>query len=375
MMVPVLTPNPGGTLAPENVVGREVEIARYWQVLERQSLVLVAPRRLGKSSVCRRMNAFAPAAFRCRYRDLEGLAWDPWDFVRVLFDDTNELLSPYQRTAARARSLLGKLAGLETPWVVLRESKRDWRPVLDSIFDELEEVGLAEGTKLVLFWDEFPMFLHDLSQSDPQGAMVLLDRLRAARQRMEHVRMVFTGSIGLEEVLSGLRERGYRNDPTNDMAKEVLPLMGEAQATGLGLGLLGDPAVAAHVAGITQGHPFLIQHVADRLRGVVPSVGAADRALDVLVDDPSDPLELSHYLDRLDGYGELRRPAVGVLDHVAVAPGADVGALVEATREEREKVVEVLRVLRRDLYLVREAGTFRFRLRFLEAWWRQERGL
>ncbi len=31
--------------------------------------------------------------------------------------------------------------------------------------------------------------------------------------RLDHVRMVYTGSIGLEEVLTDLREQGYSNDP------------------------------------------------------------------------------------------------------------------------------------------------------------------
>ena len=31
--------NPGGRLQPEDVVGRDREVARYWEILDRQGLV------------------------------------------------------------------------------------------------------------------------------------------------------------------------------------------------------------------------------------------------------------------------------------------------------------------------------------------------
>ena len=47
--------NPGGRLNTRDAVGRDNEIARYWQVLERQGLVISAERRLRlsrNSSTC-----------------------------------------------------------------------------------------------------------------------------------------------------------------------------------------------------------------------------------------------------------------------------------------------------------------------------------
>ena len=47
--------NPGGRLQPEDVIGRDREIARYWQVLDRQGLVISAERRIGKTHIlCKR---------------------------------------------------------------------------------------------------------------------------------------------------------------------------------------------------------------------------------------------------------------------------------------------------------------------------------
>ena len=47
--------NPGGRLDIRDVVGRDDEIARYWDVLARQGLVLSAERRIGKTHIALKM--------------------------------------------------------------------------------------------------------------------------------------------------------------------------------------------------------------------------------------------------------------------------------------------------------------------------------
>jgi len=47
--------NPGGVLAPEDVIGRDKLIEQIWRVLENQSVVLTSERRVGKTSVIRKM--------------------------------------------------------------------------------------------------------------------------------------------------------------------------------------------------------------------------------------------------------------------------------------------------------------------------------
>ena len=47
--------NPGGEIDPADVLGRGPLIQGIWRVLERQSLELTAERRIGKSSVIKKM--------------------------------------------------------------------------------------------------------------------------------------------------------------------------------------------------------------------------------------------------------------------------------------------------------------------------------
>jgi hypothetical protein len=42
--------NPGGGLAPEEVVGRDALIADLWDKLERHSVMMTAKRRMGRTS-------------------------------------------------------------------------------------------------------------------------------------------------------------------------------------------------------------------------------------------------------------------------------------------------------------------------------------
>lgn len=43
--------NPGGEIAPSEVIGRDDITRRLWRVLERQSLILSAERRMGKTRI------------------------------------------------------------------------------------------------------------------------------------------------------------------------------------------------------------------------------------------------------------------------------------------------------------------------------------
>jgi hypothetical protein len=154
-------------------------------------------------------------------------------------------------------------------------------------------------------------------------------------------------------------------------------------ASGLLASLVSDAgehlALARHVATISQGHPFLIQHVADRLRvGGQIGLPEAERTLEELIDSAGDPLELGHYLHRLDLYldDEQQAVALAVLDRLAVSEGGlTLAQLMEVTGAEREGLIRLLASLRKDLYVERADGSFTFRLGFLKAWWRLERAL
>lgn len=388
-----LTANPGGTLPPDQVVGRGPLIRRYWELLAQQSLLLLAPRRVGKTCICRKMNAENHPGFirgTPELRDLEGRDRAA-ELVRLLFEDTQALLPPTLWAKTRARQLLSQLTGsAELKDFKLRVSEQSWPSLMDAVFEALDAYGKEHGKPVVLFWDEFPHFIRDVAlKGHPGEATALLDRLRAARQRFPFVRMVLTGSIGLDEVIDGLRLQGYNGDPVNDMAREDVPMLDPSGAQalstalirGLGRAVPEPETLAAQLAESCEGHPYLIQHVARRLRyGAEATPEGVDAELTRLIEDAADPLHLHHYLDRLKQlYGPERLAlARDILDAVAVSEeGLRQRELLQHLgTADTEAVLEALRSLRRDHYLERDAERrFRFRMRFLQRYWILERDL
>ncbi len=393
MMRTTIDINPGGAIAPSQVMGRDPFIARLWEILAVQSVALLAPRRLGKTSVCRRMVDQQRTGFVTRLRDLEGCQ-DAGEFVRLLYKDVSELLPEGTRAsqsiAGAARRLFG---AVEIPWAKVTLKDQDWRDLLEAIFEDLNRHGQETNTRIVLFWDEFTWFLSDLERKgQAREAMALLDRLRAARQRFPNVAMVLTGSIGLHEVLGALRRHGYGNDPINDVSLQVLHVLAQPEAQKLAAALIIradlqerlDPSarntLASDVARVCEGHPYLIQHVAQKMKfNQDLSATGAQAALASLLDDAADPLQLRHYMERLAGYfadGDLETVRQ-VLDRVARAEqGPSVDEIHASLPElKRDRLIELLSTLRQDLYLDRTGGRFTFSLIFLRDYWRAERGL
>ena len=215
--------NPGGRLDPAEVLGRDALVLRLWAALARQSLVLSAERRIGKSHVLWKMKEESDADERLIvYRDLEGMR-TPLEFVEAVFRDVESFLSRKDRLASRARRLLDGVGGSEVAGVLKfpELAAPHWKRLLTDTFEDLTE---HEARPLVFFWDELPLMLHNIRERDGEDtAMEVLDVLRHIRQTHPSVRMVFTGSIGLHNVLSALKAAGHANASVNDMKVVVVP--------------------------------------------------------------------------------------------------------------------------------------------------------
>jgi hypothetical protein len=97
--------NPGGHIPPNEVIGRDRLIEQLWRILQRQSLVLTAERRMDKTSIIRKMEAEAPADKLAVFHDLEDVD-TPLAFVQLVFDDVSQYLSHSKRAARRVIDFL-----------------------------------------------------------------------------------------------------------------------------------------------------------------------------------------------------------------------------------------------------------------------------
>jgi hypothetical protein len=208
------------------------------------------------------------------------------------------------------------------------------------------------------------------------------------------LRMVFTGSIGLHNVISSLRAGGYANDPTNDMYIVDVPPLAPKHARELTLRLLRGENIktdnpegcALRIAEAVDGIPYFIHHVVDELKqtGDKVSEQTVDAVVNSSIADQQDRWHLRYYRDRIDVYysPEERPFAVNLLDILSVAdePLA-FNELFNRLKsrmitEDREMALRVLSLLQRDHYVQQNAdGKLNFRFRLIRQSWRIHRGV
>ncbi len=389
-----LPPSPGADLTWNQVVGRDALIQEWWQLLGRQSLRVLGPRRTGKTCALRLLEHETPQDRAVlRMSTLQGLDPSPAAFVKRVYEDASALRPAWKRWPNylnEAAALVSKL-GIEVGSfkVAANLPSFHWWTLLAQIFTDVEQAAAAEDRLAVFVWDEVTLYLYDLVRKGAHDeAGLLLDRLRTVRQTCPHIRMVFAGSIGLDEVLRELKKQGYGNDPVNDMKSCPLPPLDEADAQVLALRLLRSfesdganaEALARHLARIAEGHPFLLHHLAVELRQrSFRTAFEADRILTALIEGPEDALELSHYHDRLSRYlGPRTSAAEDLLDQLALQPRASLTELVAATGLVRADAQSLLRLLERDYYVEQSPDGDRpwcIKTAVLRRWWRHERGL
>ena len=205
--------NPGGQVDPADVVGRDKLIERLWDVLDRQSVVLTAERRMGKTCVIHKMQAEGGDGRLTVYRDLEKVH-RPLEFVEAVFQDVEGYLRLRKKVAFRVRQFIGSLGGAEVGDVFRfpASAATHWKKLLTMTLEDLAE---HQEHLVVLFWDELPSMVKNIcDRCGEDVASELLDTLRALRQTHGKLRMLYSGSIGLHNAISTLKSKGYTGAPT-----------------------------------------------------------------------------------------------------------------------------------------------------------------
>jgi hypothetical protein len=369
--------------------GREAFIQQLWETLKTQGFQLLGERRTGKTTVVKAMNREPRAGFQAIYLDCEGLK-TPTEFVEAVATKLEEYLPGDRRMANLLREVWTKLAGTEISGLIKIPTAQagNWKIFLERTLQALE-ANLESGDRFVFFLDEVPLLLSNIVGDKAQGervAMELIDTLRALRQRENTpIRMVFTGSIGLHHVLTGLRDAGHKNDPVNDLDPITLPTLTVENATQLAQKLAASfplpcgEADAAYIAEQTDGLPFYIQWVVKRLgeRRISVTKASVDTVIGQLLTDPQDPMHLRYYEERIESYYGARAPlAFAALDAVAMA-GSSV-PFHELTNAVRHKEPEAkdrelrgaLDWLQQDHYLLNKNSAFEFSHGLIRRAWR-----
>ena len=385
--------NPGGRLNTKDVVGRDAEIARYWDVLERQGLVISAERRIGKTHIVLKMRDECRSGYLPFYQDLEAVH-STTDLIRSIYSTVHRSLSAlpsFKAHIAKWSSLLpGKIAGVDLP-----TGDSTWQALLSEAFDDL--IGIADDRLILMLWDEFPLMLHNLQRREgADSAIRLLDHLRALRLlHADRLRFLLTGSIGLHLVLRSLRRAGNTNDPVNDMLSLTVPPMSHRDTSDLAAALLEEtraartqiPDLASRIASEVGGFPFHVHHVVDRLYQLrrPPTLQDVSSAVDTLVYDSHDPANFNYYVNRLSSYyaDDERATALVILDTMAgLSSPTPVPKLLNLCRHRDpsltdEQLREALTMLAEDHYIEPRkcagGAAYDFRWQLFKKWWKERR--
>jgi AAA+ ATPase superfamily predicted ATPase len=395
-----MKPNPGGMLKGKAVVNREKEINSIWRALQNQSVVITSERRVGKTSILRKMEEnpkedWIPILFLVEGKE------HPVEFVEGLYEILlkKKLLKDKFHTLKKFYTKY--VGGEEISSWKFPQIKANWKTLLDSMMQDI----LASDKKVLIMLDELPLMLAKFIKSSeigPLGTMAFLDNLRELRNKYEDskkISFIFCGSVGIHLVIKDLKKNhGYTSDPLNNMKIISVQGMDEEGANELCKKLSEDrdipfkfddkEEIFGYICREIDRLPFYIQHVFNHFyesgEKVITKKTVAE-FIDYLVDDPKDEGFFRHYLDRIKTYYDekIQEVALAILDKACKKGDYweedDIINTVKTHMEtDAETVKETLDLLWSDHYLIRKIKggrrTYKYRYSILQKWWRINRG-
>lgn len=366
---------------------RTQETANLWrQFNEGHNLLMLAPRRIGKTVLLNRLrDTAAEQGFRAIVLDVEGYREEK-DFFRQCCAAIQEELS----TGAKVMTTLGERlsrvlrgnteGGDWRQWLL----HTDWREFADHLLAHLDD-HVDEPPWLILV-DELPVFVQALQHRDGDRAIgEFLYWLRNMRQKYRRVRWLYTGSIGLDSVARRYSVEGALNDlepfplspfdaPT---ARDFLADIAQRRNC-----TLDDDAADIILRRLGWLSPYYLEKIAEDActqagaNGTL-NLGRANAAMNNML-DLSKRTYWSTWREHLDrNFPEPERSRLyALLEAVARdETGAGRDTLLSALNRSGEPVSEptlrdLLDTLLADGYLdVDENHRYRFRMNLLREWW------
>ena len=198
----------GPPVTDDDFFDREEIIATLWDTLQGHSVLLAAPRRVGKSSVMLKLVTEPQAGFEALWLDGQDYA-APEDLVADLAVKAAQLRGNLRgflgKFLAKVATNLEELEIWELKLKLRQQLAGSWRTQGETVIRD----ALKPDTKLLIVIDELPMLLHRLithnGDSGRTAAQDLLDWLRHLRQAPEfcrQVRQLVGGSIGFARIAS-----------------------------------------------------------------------------------------------------------------------------------------------------------------------------
>ncbi|MDE6824818.1 MAG: ATP-binding protein [Duncaniella sp.] len=376
----------GVPVTGEDFYGREQEVLNAHRYLNsRQSMLLSAPRRIGKSSLAKKLHYDKSVeGWKCVYIDLQGIATKD-EFLRKLIESFSGV-GLFERAGSKAKDLIDATFN-KVKGIAFGEFKIDLNSFdqTQSLLNRLSGIFDHEQNTLIVI-DELTLFLGKLMDDEGKNrdeVEFLLNWFRSIRQHENSgIRWIFCGSVGLRNFTNHYSMSQTINDLIEFPLGELPP--GEAEgliaalAESYGLSI-GEELIAETIELLQWPIPYFIQLLIDRLifKGIT-RVGIDDIKESICELSRSD--YFMTWTERLDEYRELEGIARGILNGLSVSEkGLNKDQLLtvvmngEDTAEVgrvRARLVKVLEMLEHDGYVMRNEEYRKFRSPLLREWWK-----
>ena len=405
----------GPPVEGRNFYGREAELSRLQETLQQHDVLLLGPRRIGKTSFARAMQKQVQADGWHTLEINVASCPDEKAWVQKLAAAVDEhMRSAAGRVLAAAAGgvgdLLGRIEKVQLPLpgtggvgINLRPGAgEDWSVVAN---DTLRLMSRAKHRWLI-YVDELPIFLHTLIRNDKvagvQRVRRFLDWFRKnvrALPDCQQMRWLITGSVGLDTLV----QRHQMADTINSLKHEGLAPFTQAQAVAMVLQLskryalkLSEDDALALVTAVHWPQPYYLQLVFHHLRqlahqnpaqALAKSLGAA---MDAAVQPGADN-DFHHWEQRLflqlgdeDAGHALALLTLAAQTPVGHSPEGLLVALQarmpdDTDDAQRRKFIELRDILLRDAYWAVDQNTgvrrYAFCLEPLRRWWQRRQAL
>ncbi len=366
---------------------RQEIMSRAWFLLETSNLMLLAPRRVGKSSLMNRMkDDGAERGYNTLYLSVPD-AEDELDFIKRLLRALKDAEWAHDSWVSTFIDKLPKDLEivLKTSLIELKAKNFDWRLPAD----ELEGLLKMGDARTLLLVDELPLLIASIVHQDPTGTRAERFLLWLKRLREQYrPRWFFAGSIGLDSVARRLKLSGTIHDLQPIELGAFSIEKAKAYLTGRGQSAqwrLTPERISAILDAVEWPIPFHLNLVFEELRAVVsegsdpPSPALVEIALRRMLSRGR--THFDHWDERLAKMLDSRaqhfcemilglacRDASGVsIDTIDLRLSRelpDEGERIEMRRQ-------LLDLLESDGYLVRQDGAVRFRSALLRRYWQE----
>lgn len=379
----------GNPVKGDDFFDREAEQKKLWRQLETDNVLMLAPRRIGKTSLIFRLCETAEQhRFSAVYCSFAGCDSER-DCVHTLFKALHALQTIGQKNAAFFAGIRSiKLGAVGIEWH--SDAADNWRQAGEEITKAL---SASEDQWLVCI-DELPVFVVKLLQQGEEGrqrARTFLYWLRDLRQaNFERVRWLMAGSVGLDTVAARLRIADAINDlppfPLDAFSVDCAHRFLDKLAASYTMPLAAKVRDRM-VESVGWPVPYYLQLLFSQLRdafdesGLAPDLASVDTAFEKLL-GPGYRGHFDYWRQRLDD--ELGQPEAGhamrllariCRDHNGLDATA-LGLILHdaiADDSERDRALRyLLNVLESDGYIAHRGERYSFRLEWLRRFWQRE---